>query len=133
MGTQRFINVIDTRLLPRIMMNDVQVKFQTSVYYLEVTISNTLSWEMHVNSTTKKIRAALYQLKLCKNLPDHLWIGLVTWLILPHIDYCCATFTNITAEHNTKLSRIFNACLRFIYNVRYDDHILPHYKRARWL
>ncbi|KYN12209.1 hypothetical protein ALC57_15606 [Trachymyrmex cornetzi] len=32
-----------------------------------------------------------------------------------------------------RLRRVINACLRFVYEVRWNDHITPHYRRALWL
>ncbi|XP_029680221.1 uncharacterized protein LOC115245867 [Formica exsecta] len=94
---------------------------------------NTLSWERQV-TMTNKIHSILYQLKLCKHLlPETFRSKLVTTLIYPHVDYCCAAYMDMTAEHNLKLHRAINYCIRFIFNVKADMHITPYYKRLRWL
>lgn len=51
----------------------------------------------------------------------------------PHIDYCCEVYTDMKEEHNLKLYRAVNCCIRFIFGVRADEHITPHYVRLGWL
>ncbi|XP_050452218.1 uncharacterized protein LOC126851925 [Cataglyphis hispanica] len=93
---------------------------------------NSLSWEKQI--TTVSIYSLLYQLKLCKQLlSEALRIKLVASLIYPHVDYCCVTYTDMTAEHNLKLYRAINSCIRFIFNVRMNEYITPYYRRLRWL
>ena len=97
-------------------------------------ITNNLSWDGQVTHTTKRIRTVLYQLKLCRHLvPEVLKVKLVTSLIYPHLDYCCAAFTDMTAELNSRLYRAINACVRFIFGVRRDAHITLYYKKLNWL
>lgn len=47
-------------------MDKSMTKFSTSIKYLRVIITNTLSWEKQVTKTTNKVHSVLYQLKLCK-------------------------------------------------------------------
>ncbi|KAL6419274.1 hypothetical protein ACFW04_014003 [Cataglyphis niger] len=54
-------------------------------------------------------------------------------LIYPHVDYCCVACTDMTTEHNLRLHRAVNACVRFIFKVRADEHIIPYYVRLCWL
>lgn len=83
---------------------------------------------------TNKIHSVLYQLKLCRHLlPKALKSRLVTSLIYPHVDYCCAAYTDMTAEHNLNLHRAINSCIRFIFNVKADERITPYYGRLGWL
>jgi len=104
------------------------------VKYLGIVISSSLSWDKQVNNVMKKIRAVLYQLKLCRHLlPESFRIRLVVAVVLPHLNYCCAAFTDMMMEQDVKLRRAIRACLRFVYGVRWDDHITSYYVRARWL
>lgn len=36
-------------------------------------------------------------------------------------------------EHDRRLYRALNACIRFIFNVRADEHITLYYERLHWL
>ncbi|KAL6446824.1 hypothetical protein ACFW04_001332 [Cataglyphis niger] len=134
LGTLRYVKIIDLTTLPEIIMDDHTIQFSTSVKYLGVTIMNSLSWEKQVTTVSNKIYSVLYQLKLCKKLlPEALRIKLVASLIYLHVDYCCAAYTDMTAEHNLKLHRTINSCIRFIFNVKMNEHITPYYKKLRWL
>lgn len=87
-----------------------------------------------MSNISKNMRAKLYQLKIFKHLlPNELKIRLITSLILPHLDYCCAALTDITGQLNTRLYRALNACIRFALNVSWDEHITPYYCQLRWL
>lgn len=87
-----------------------------------------------MTNTTKKIRSILYRLKLSKHLfPIALRSRLVATLILPHVDYCSAAFSDMTAEHNLKFYRVVNACIRFIFDLKADVHITPYYRTLRML
>ncbi|XP_050449694.1 uncharacterized protein LOC126850592 [Cataglyphis hispanica] len=95
---------------------------------------NTSSWEKQVTNMTNRIHSALYQLKLCRHLlPEALKSKLVISLIYPHVDYCCVAYTDMTTEQSLRLHRAVNAYVRFIFNVRTDEHITPYYVRLRWL
>ncbi|XP_029677189.1 uncharacterized protein LOC115243994 [Formica exsecta] len=134
MGTSRYINAIDLTSVPKITVAGVDVTYSAHVKYLGVWIANNLSWDLQVSHITNKVRSTLHQLKLCRHLiPDTLKIKLVVSLIYPHIDYCCAILTDITAELNLKLYRAMNACMRFIFCIKIDEHISPYYTRLRWL
>lgn len=134
MGTSRFINSIDLSTIPAVRVNGTSLQYSTSVKYLGVTILNTMSWETQVTKISNKVNSVLYRLKLCKQLlPEALKVRLVIALVFPHIDYCCAAYTDMTEEQNLKLYRAVNSCIRFIYGVRGDEHITPYYKKLRWL
>ncbi|KAL6423099.1 hypothetical protein ACFW04_010530 [Cataglyphis niger] len=95
---------------------------------------NTLSWEKQVTNMTNRIHSALYQLNLCRHLlPETPKSNLVISLIYPYVDYCCAAYTDMTIEQNLRLRKAMNACFRFIFNVRTDEHITLYYVRLRWL
>lgn len=133
-GTSRYLNAIDHGLLLDIVVDGEVIRLLPHVKYLGVTIANNLSWEVHVTNVTKKIRTVLYQLKLCGHLiPQSLKSRLMSTLIFPHVDYCCTALTDITADLGLKLYRAINACLKFIYDVKRDQHITPYYKKSSWL
>ncbi|KMQ83700.1 zinc finger miz domain-containing protein 1-like protein, partial [Lasius niger] len=133
-GTARYINSIKLDLLPAININEQAIKLSTSIKYLGVTVANTLSWNIHVQNVVKRIRTKLYQLKLTKHLlPNELRLRLIISLVFPHLDYCCAALTDITEQQNLQLYRAINACIRFAANVRWSEHVTPHYREFRLL
>lgn len=100
-GSLRYKNAFDFLSLPKVTVGGAVVQYSTQVKYLGIIITNTLFWDKQTTAITKKISSlsnVLYQLKLCKNLlPKPLRQRLVSSLALPHIDYCCLVFTDITA------------------------------------
>ena len=95
---------------------------------------NTLSWEKQATKMANKIHSVTYQLKLCKHLiPEALRVKLVVSLVFPHVDYCCTAYTDMTGEQNLRLYRAINSCIRFIYNIRRDEHITAYYNKLGWL
>lgn len=58
---------------------------------------------------------------------------LIISLVFPHLDYCCAALTDITEQQNLQLYRAINACIRFAANVRWSEHVTPHYREFRLL
>jgi len=133
-GTARYVKSLDVDTLPRIKVGEEMVSYSTCVRYLGVYISNTLSWDKQVTSIVSRMRTKLYQLKISKNLlPGRLKIDLIASLIVPQLDYCCAAFTDISAEHNLRLYRAMNACIRFAFGIKRDEHITPYYRKLHWL
>ena len=134
-GSARYINAIELDgFRTTIKINDSPINMSSHVKYLGVTISNTLAWDRQVTNIIKNIRTKLYQLKLSKHLlPRQLKIQLITSLIFPQLDYCCAALTDITGILNTQLYRALTCCIRFALSIRYDMHITPYYRELRWL
>ncbi|CAD6207867.1 GSCOCG00010256001-RA-CDS, partial [Cotesia congregata] len=58
---------------------------------------------------------------------------LVSATILPLIDYCSIVLTSCTADENCKLQRSLNTAIRFIYNLKKDEHISPYRRELGWL
>ena len=54
-------------------------------------------------------------------------------LIFPYFDYCSAVQTDITGQLSLKLKRLMNACVRYIFDLRWDDHVSPSYSQLGWL
>ena len=106
---------------------ETPIRFVIMVKYLRIVMSSRMSWDRQVNNVTKKIRAVLYQLKLYRNLMPETLRRLAVILVLPHLDYCCAAFMDMTLEQDIKLKRAINTCLRFVYGVRREDHITQYY------
>ncbi|XP_077254727.1 uncharacterized protein LOC143893340 [Temnothorax americanus] len=134
LGTLRFVRNVDLDSVPQVRVGESAIPFSDSVEYLGVTINSTLSWEKQATKTISKVNSALYQLKLCRQLlPVPLRVKLVSALMLPHFDYCCTVLTNITGQHNLRLQRALNRCVRFIFNLKRDEHITPYLVRLGWL
>ncbi|CAG5109296.1 Protein of unknown function [Cotesia congregata] len=77
---------------------------------------------------------ALHSLKARKNIfTTEIRRLLVTATILPLIDYCSLVLINPTSENDLKLQRTINSAIRYIFNLRKDEHISPHRRQLGWL
>jgi hypothetical protein len=134
LGSSRFINLIDLDSIPRLVINGVEVPYVTSIKLLGAIITPTLNWSEHVNAICSRVYKTLYQLRfkgkfLSKTLKQYL----ITALVFPLVDYVCVAFLDISVVLDLRLQRAINACVRFIFGLRRDEHISPYYKQLKWL
>lgn len=132
LGSPAYVNEIDFKILPEIIVKGQTITFVTHARNLGVLMQSNLSWNMHVSNISSRVHGVLYKLKHQKNaLSTSLRIKLVTTLIFPIIDYCCVVYNDITAELNVKLQRLINCTIRFIFNLKQDVHITPYRHRLK--
>lgn len=97
-------------------------------------MTQNLSWANQVNGICKKAFGALHNLNRLKLvLPTTLKIRLAQTLIFPFLDYCDAVYADLREEQAARLQRIQNACIRFIFNLEYRDHLTHFFREANWL
>jgi hypothetical protein len=133
-GYRRLFNQIDLNALPRVFLDNTAIDYQECIQLLGVYIDSKLSWTPQVNAATRRVFAAMHQLKrLRRFIPTSLRITLVRALILPLLDYCCIVYNDMSDELNTKLQRSFNYAVRYIFNARRDAHISPYFDELHWL
>lgn len=102
-GTSRMAGVIDLDLVEPVTMEGMRVHYSSSVWYLGQTISRSLSWGDQVGAVVANVNKTV-QLKTCRHLlPLDLRIRLVKTLVLPHIDYCCVAYLDVTAGQDERL------------------------------
>ena len=58
---------------------------------------------------------------------------LVESLVIPHLEYCSVVYLDASSTLRTRLQRLSNACVRFIFEVRRDTHITPYRRQLEWL
>lgn len=52
---------------------------------------------------------------------------------MPLFDYCIAAFCDLRASFVARLQKAQNAGIRYIFNLRLEDHVAPFYKLLGWL
>ena len=85
-----------------------------------------LTWKPQKNAVTKKVNGGLYGLrfiKLC--LSEELRKRLVMALVILHLDYCSVVYLDASANLRTRIQRLSNYCIRYIYEVRMYERITP--------
>ena len=94
----------------------------------------SLSWRPKVNHVTKKVNRVLFGLKfirLCTTLT--LRKRLVESLVIPHLDYCSVVYLDASSTLRTRLQRLANAGVRFIFGCSRDTRITPYRRQLGWL
>ena len=86
---------------------------------------------------SKKVQACNMHLRNLYNIRESLDTKtrtlLVTNFILSKIDYCNILLLGCTDKDLRPLRLVINKSLRFIFNVRFRDHITPYYEKAHFL
>ncbi|CAG5085054.1 Protein of unknown function [Cotesia congregata] len=94
------------------------IPYVKTVKYLGVVIDNTLSWEHQVTKMCNQAMSSLAQLKISNEVFNRqLRIKLVTTIIFPIFDYCCAAFTNMSKKLQMRLQKnelLFGSKLQFL-------------------
>jgi len=97
-------------------------------------MNKTLNWTDHVNGTCKRVFAGIHSLKRFSNcFPFDTKLMLVKTLVLPHFNYCDVVINDMTVELADRLQRAQNYCVRFLFNLRYTDHVTPSFNQLSLL
>ena len=67
-------------------------------------------------------RLEFYSSSLSRELKTILIVSLIFILL----DFCCFVYNHLTGEFNTKLQRLINCAIRFIFDLKRDVHISPY-------
>lgn len=127
-GNQRLLSTIDLNTLQRITVNGTLLPYCDKVKSLGLIVNNTLGWTDAVVNTCNRVFVTVHSLKRIQRLlPFHIKLFLVKTLVFPHFNYCCAVINDMTVALSTKLQRTQNYCIRFLFNLRRDDHVTPYY------
>ena len=112
----------------------VVAPFAETVKSLGVVLDRTLSWKPHVDHLSSKVHRALYSLRFFRSSTTELLRHrLVKALIFPLLDYCSIVTVDATYEQQSRIQRLQNACLRYIFGVKRSDHVTPFRQRLGWL
>ena len=105
-----------------------------SIKTLGVSINGKL--QLH-NFIANKVRICNMHLRnlynIRKSLDESTRILLVTNLILSTIDYCNVLLLGLPEKSLNPLKLIINRAIRFIYNLKYKDHVTFYYKKLHIL
>lgn len=133
-GSTKYTHSFNLKTLPQIKVQGIGVEYSTDLRILGVTLTNDLSWRKHINNATRRIYGTVCQLRRCRKLlPLQIRTQLVSTLVFPLIDYCCIIHLDLTDELTLLQQRALNSYIRFIYNVRKDEHITPYFNMLGWL
>lgn len=84
--------------------------------------------------TTRKVYATLNSLKQRKNILSTANRKLlITALVIPILDYCSLVLIDNSKRLDYKLQCLMNSSIRFIFDLKRDDHITPYRRSLKWL
>lgn len=114
---------IDHCLLP-IMLNGLTIPYSDKVKNLGIILNSLFTWDDHVAYVCSKVYGMLRKLySVSEFIPRKLRRKLVVSLILPYFLYGDIVFMECSAICKRKLEVCFNACIRFVFNLRKFDSI----------
>lgn len=132
-GSRQYLNDLKNNI-PQLKIGDQLLEYCKSVNNLGVIIDDTLNWGPHAENVCKKVLSIICQLR--RNalfLPTKVKEQIVNSIVLPHLTYGSVLMADMHVVYKIKLQRIQNACVRFIHNIRRDEHITPYYVKMQWL
>ncbi|KAJ2951962.1 hypothetical protein O0L34_g4221 [Tuta absoluta] len=120
--------------IPEVFLNGSPIPFSTKVKNLGIFINQTLTWTEQLTEVSRRVYASLHSLLRLQNfLPLQTKIMLAQALLLPLLDYGDVAYLDLTEEHLSKMERLQNQCIRFVFGLRKFDHITEYRERLKWL
>lgn len=124
----RSLNLLGT--LPKLILNDQEIEISETVKNLGLVLQRNLDWTPHIDIICQKM---FYSLRVIRRhsfyTPLKTKLILVKSLILSHLFYCDIIFSNMNAEIKRKVFKVYNSCIRYIFNLKKYDHI-SQYSRS---
>ena len=93
-----------------------------------------LNWNDQVEYIHKKVYQCIYKfIRLCFKPPLEIRKLLISTLVFPLFDYASLAYCDLNDQLITKIQRAQNACVRYIFNLKLDDHVTRYYYQLWWL
>tara|TARA_B110000196_G_scaffold300609_1_gene294106 strand:- start:3 stop:1169 length:1167 start_codon:yes stop_codon:yes gene_type:complete len=135
-GTKQKITQFDKLPFSEIKIDNHVIDRGKNLKNLGVVFDENMTWIKHVNKTICKAYGSLRSLyRFKKFLTEDSKKSLCDSLVLSHFDYCDSLMLNMSNAVATKIQKVQNACVRFIFNLRKFDreHISPYLVKLGWL
>ena len=132
--TSKHVNRQIADQMPEIPFKDSVINVSTCEKLLGVTISNTLTWDNHVNTVIKKCNSYLYLLSRIKLfLSIEIRKRFYNAYILPHFDFCCVIWGNCSAALEDILVKFQKRAARVILDKDYSTPSKHLFNELNWL
>ena len=132
-GSSRKLSKVDQF---QVTYNGQVIKAQESIKYLGVTLDQSLSGDIMVDSIIKKATGKLkFLYRYSQYFNQKLRKNLCSALIQCHLDYCCTSwFADLNKSYQRKLQILQNKMVRFILDLSPREHIgQVHLDSIKWL
>lgn len=115
---------------PRLMVGNVAIPFSPKVRNLGIYLTNDLKWDAHIDSVCIKIFNIIRTLwKITYFASTELRRRLFLSFVFPHFVYADVVFYGMSEGNMSKLTRCFNACIRYVFRLRKFDHLSTYRNR----
>ncbi len=115
---------IDTSTFPPVLVNRNVIPYFDKVKDLGLILNKQLTWDDHLSYMAQKIYGSLRSLwNVTKFASPGLKKKLIISFIFPIFIYCDVVFYGMSKGYERKLQIMFNACVRYVYNLRKFDHV----------
>lgn len=119
---------------PSVVIDDVALPYLETVNDLGVIVDRHLTWEPFATSICNKSRGVIHRIRRHKDiLPPVVRKRLIEALVFPILDYGISITYGMLFKSCEKLQRVQNACVRLVFNLRWDSHISSYYDDLKWL
>lgn len=109
---------------PSLKIDNSTIPFVENASNLGVILTNNLEWNAQINSQCRKIYFSLKQLNIStKHFDSSFKLKLFKSLILPHFIYADFIFSNASGMAVDRLRVALNACVRFVYNLKWYSRV----------
>ena len=130
-GSSAFISWIVVKSLPPIIVNGTRLPCLNQVRSLGVVVFSNLSWRGHIMSISRRVHFLLQRLKFHRSTLS-VWLR-TTLPVSLMLDYSYLVNDDLTCELNGKLQCLISCGIRFILNLRREEHISSYRRRLGWL
>ena len=133
-GSYYYINLLTTSPIKGLILENTFIKFESSLRNLGVLFDSKLNWKEQVSSICNKAYSLLYRLNFFrKSTTFRLRKHLIESLLFPLVDYCSLVICDLSGELNTKLQKVINSGIRYVFGIRKREHISPYRTSLEWL
>ena len=99
--------VKECKTLSSLSLQNRTLECKESVKYLGVTFEENMSWNEQAKSVRQKAYLSIHKIKRISNLIDvHTKKLLLNALVMPHINYCCSSWSSMSASNSKKFESL---------------------------
>ena len=118
----------------KLLVNKQDIERVASIKFLGVKISDTLTWEAHINEVASKVSKVVAVLTRLKHeLPPSVLYTIYNSLILSRINYAITAWGNASAKKLKRLVILQKKAIRIVTNSTYNSHAGPIFYRCNTL